>query len=202
MARPREFDKDEALYNAMLMFWKKGYDGTSIPDLLDATGISRSSLYETFTDKQTLFLEAMNRYRQFIGASGIQIILDYLTDAGRENEPAMDVLRKYFNGRIDMALDRRYPGGCFITNIATSLETADEKVRSAVTGYIAKTEETFRAILTRCRENGEIPETSDPDTLAEYLLGVASGINVLARTGRDRSTLEHIVNTALESMKR
>ncbi|HNX58500.1 MAG TPA: helix-turn-helix domain-containing protein, partial [Spirochaetota bacterium] len=104
MARPREFDKDEALYNAMLMFWKKGYDGTSIPDLLDATGISRSSLYETFTDKQTLFLEAMNRYRQFIGTSSIQIILDYLADSGRKNEPAMDVLRKYFNGRIDMAL--------------------------------------------------------------------------------------------------
>lgn len=200
MARPREFNKDDALYKTMLIFWRKGYDGTSIPDLLEAAGISRSSLYETFTDKQTLFIEAMKIYRNFVGSNSIQIILDYLADPVRKNEPAMDIIRKYFNGRIDMALDRRYPGGCFITNTATSLETADEKVRSAVVGYIRKTEDTFRDILNRCRDNGEITRDSDINALTAYLIAIANGINVLSRTGKDRSSLDNIVKTALKNI--
>jgi len=200
MARPKEFNRNEVIYKAMLVFWKKGYDGTSIPDLLEASGISRSSLYETFIDKQNLFLETMKSYRKLIGENGLQLILNYLSDAGCKKESPLNVIHKYFKGRIKTALDPRFPGGCFITNVATTLETADSSVRSAVIDHIKKTEQAFRDILNHCREKGEIPKDSDTEELALYLLGIANGINVLARLGRNMPDLEKIVKTSLDSI--
>jgi TetR/AcrR family transcriptional repressor of nem operon len=200
MARPKEFDKEKALHNTMLTFWKKGYDGTSISDILDATGISRSSLYETFGDKQTLFIEIMDTYRQFIGRGGLNIINDYLLKDNPEENSVIQVFRNYFSSRIDMALDTRYPGGCLITNLATSLETADDKVKNAVRAYIQKIEDTFRALLERGKETGELSPGTDTAAIASYLLGIASGINVLARVRKDRALLENIMNTALDNI--
>jgi TetR/AcrR family transcriptional repressor of nem operon len=185
----------------MLTFWKKGYDGTSIPDILSSMGLSRSSLYETFGDKQTLFLEAMARYRRFIGKSGANIFDDYIRGSASPETTAAGLLREYFRSRIYMALDKRYPGGCFITNVATSLESADDRVKNVVRAHIQNVENAFREVLEKAISSGEISREHDASALAAFLLSVASGINVLARVKKDRAMLEKIVDSAMVQLK-
>lgn len=193
MARPKEFKREEALKEAMKVFWTKGYDSTSISDLTKAMGISRSTMYETFGDKQKLFIETMNCYSHLIGSRR--------TDIFNNSKSVKQGLKDYFNERINMALDEKYPGGCFITNTATSLETADERVKAAIKLSSEKIENEFYALLELGKLKGEIEENKDIRAIARFLLGLVSGINVVARIQKDRSALEDMVKCALEILE-
>ncbi|EKQ57700.1 MULTISPECIES: TetR/AcrR family transcriptional regulator [unclassified Clostridium] len=190
MARPREFNKEEALKQAMKVFWRKGYDSTSVSDLTKAMGISRSSMYETFIDKQNLFIETMNYYSQLVGSRRTVIF--------NTVKSVKQGVKDYLDERINMALDEEYPGGCFITNTATSLETADERVKTAIKLSTEKIENEFFAFLELGKTKGEIGGDKDTRALARFLLGLTSGINVVARVQKNRKVLEDMVKCSLD----
>lgn len=123
IGRSKEFDKVDVLHKAMLVFWEKGYEATSIPDLLEAMELSRSSLYETFVDKETLYVEALRHYKK---------TREYKTNLLVNASSAKAGIRHYFDYHIASAFDENLPRGCLITNATIGLDTPDEQLRTMI----------------------------------------------------------------------
>lgn len=193
MVRTKDFDQEEALRKAMITFWDKGYDATSIPDLMAAMNISRSSLYDTFTDKQSLFIEALSYYLHFLEQRHSAI----LRTAGSVKQG----MRSYFDDIIELALDDEYPGGCFFINTATALGSADERVRAAIEQGVEKVESGLATFLEQGKIRGEIEQSRDTRALARFLLGMICGLNVIARVRKDRKTLEDMASIAMDNIR-
>jgi TetR/AcrR family transcriptional repressor of nem operon len=190
MARPRNFDRDTALQKAMHLFWTKGYEGTSMSDLTEVMGISRSSLYETFGDKQKLFLEALNHYSEQI---------DRKKAASFANAVSMKQgMKNFLFGTVDFLLKQDLPGGCFYTNTATALGTLDESIQLAIQSGLSKNETFFYTILERGKQNGEIDSEQDIQALSRFFVGLVRGMTVVARITKDRKVLEDIVQVGLK----
>lgn len=189
MVRPKQFDREQALRSAMHLFWTKGYEATSIPDLLRHMGLSRSSLYETYGDKRALFIEAFDHYRH---------VGERKRDLLRNAESAREGIRSYFEMHIDFSLDERLPGGCLVTNTAVSLDAdADPDIRRMVEERFAGLEEEFYRLLEKGRRSGELDGRTNSRELARLFNGLSHGISVVARVNRDRRVLEDMVNAAL-----
>ncbi|MEK8130307.1 TetR/AcrR family transcriptional regulator [Paenibacillus filicis] len=192
MVRPLEFDNKQALRAAMQTFWTKGYDGASLPDLLLAMDISRSSLYNTYKDKPTLFQQTLTYYQQTIGASKREA----LTKA----PSAKEGIWQYFYRLLEVALSEEFPGGCYFTNIATSLETADEQTRQQIEDSLRSLEQLFYETLRRGQQQGEFDPEQDMRKKAALLLGLSQGLNVLSRVYKDRERFEPMIHAALEDL--
>ena len=193
MARPREFDETEALSAAMNAFWTNGYDGTSIPDLLQATGLSRSSLYETFGDKAALFEAATDLYVRAHGQPRVEAL--------RGATSAKQGLRRFFDLQIASCLDPKSPNGCLLTNTCTSLSSHEPKIKD----MIRKSRRLFRAeihaLLVRGQKAAEIPPGRDIEALSHMLMAVSFGLNVAARVDPDRHSLQAMANAALKAIE-
>ena len=187
MARPKAFDRDEALGRALDLFWKQGYEATSIVDLVDHLGIGRQSLYDTFGDKHALYLEALDRYGERYG-----------DHAGRlaAEEPVRVALRRYLLGVVDAALsgDGRT---CMMVAAAAERCPADPDVNKRVVGNCASLERAFVARLERAQKAGELGRHQDVTALARYLVNAVHGLNITAKAMRDRAALEQIVDVTL-----
>jgi TetR/AcrR family transcriptional repressor of nem operon len=192
MARPREFDEEEALRNAMVVFWSKGLGATSLTDLTDAMGVSRSSLYAAFGDKETLFARALDLYMGDISAERVRI----LRDAGSVREG----LRDFFEHHIRVALDPRTPPGCLFVNTALEMNAIPENLAEVLSSRAKIGEGAVRALLERGQETGEIPRSKDPRSLALVIVALSYGIHVMARMHADRKKLQAIADTALETV--
>lgn len=192
MVRPREFNKEDALRKAMHLFWTKGYEGTSMTDLTETMGISRSSLYETFGDKRDLFLAALNYYQDHNDVRKAGLISD--TDSVRQN------LKRFLESSIHFALNENLPGGCFITNTATAMGTLDEQIRSIIQSRLKKQEEFFYTLLEQGFQSGEIGPEKDIRALARFYVGLLRGMTVIARVNPERKMLEDIVNIGLQAI--
>ncbi len=192
MVRPKQFNNETALYEAMRIFWTKGYDGTSLPDLLLGMNVSRSSLYNSYQDKQALFHQTLTYYQQTIGASKREA----LTGA----PSAKEGIRQYFNRVIEIALSEELPGGCFFTNVATSLETADEHTRDRINESLKSLENLFYEVLLRGQQTGEIDPNTDIRKQASLLLGLSQGINVLSRVYKEQELFENMIHAALQGI--
>lgn len=189
MARQREFDRGAVLERAMHLFWTKGHDGTSVADLTGGMGLSRSSLYETFGGKDDLFAETVASYVDFVDRRRAHLL--------SRGTSARQALRDYFGRVIDFTMSDRLPGGCYFTNTATALETADARVREIIRRGDERQERDFIECLRRGEASGEIPAGKDVRALAHFLGGVVRGLTVLARMHKQRKVLEDVVAVGL-----
>lgn len=187
MSRNKTFDIDKAIEKAMEVFWEKGYEGTSMQDLVDALGLSRSSIYETFGSKKDLYLVALDRYEDQSN--------DCLGSILYEKGPAKELLTRFFNKVIEHNL----PKSCFMVN-ATLEMTAHPDVSGRVQSNTANSERAFYQLLTRALTNGEIKGNPNLRALSQYLVNVMYGISVSAVTS-DRSTLDNIVSMSLNFLR-
>ncbi|GCE29992.1 putative HTH-type transcriptional regulator YezE [Dictyobacter alpinus] len=192
MARPKEFNRDQVLEKAMGLFWEKGYDGSSVEDLVQCTGIGRGSLYDTFGDKHALYLAALDRYMS--ASSGP------LTALQRYEGPFRDALRDFFEGRIEEAFSGPTRHGCFMVNAGIELAPHDSEVAAKVQAGLDETEEAFYHVLIKAQATGELSWKSDSHRLARFLLNTLLGIRVLSRAHPDRQMLQDIVETALATL--
>lgn len=189
MAGKKAFQPDQALQQAMNLFWERGYEGSSIEDLVTCTGIGRGSLYDTFGDKHSLYLAALDRYcnnnqGQF--------------EAFRQQEGSpREVLARLFQTYIDLLLKDPKHRGCFLVNASVELAPHDPDVRKKVQATYKIWEETFYMLLIKAQAAGELAWTHDPHQFAHFLLGTLISIRVLARSGADREVLQNIAQTAL-----
>lgn len=196
MGRPREFDREHALDQAMNLFWVRGYEGASLQDLLEELGICNSSFYQAFQSKERLFDEVLDRYYHRIGGARAA----RLAAPG----PAIDALRGYFSQLIEFTLDPKFPGGCLVTNTAVLIPAKDpaiaRKISEVVHALRDRLEGAFAGVLERGRSSGELRRDLDARVTARMLVGVVFGLNVMARVFRDRRMMEDAVRGALASV--
>lgn len=188
MARPKEFDPDQALDRAVELFWSKGYEATSIQDLVEALGINRSSLYGTFGDKHALYLAAIDRYcRDVVDPS-----------AGQLDEAAapLEAIRNLFLAIPNLAA-RRGKRGCLLCNAAVERAPLDPDVKAEVSGGFGRLGTAFRRALDRARAAGGLENGADSAALADYLLSGYVGMIVLAKAGRKPAQLRRTAELIL-----
>ena len=177
----------------MNIFWTKGYEGTSVDDLIAAMGISKSSLYQSFGNKQDLFLETINLYLELTDRKRKAVLAN-----ASSVKQGMSV---FFQGVVQFLLDPDHPCGCFYTNTATALGTLDQHIHTVIIQNSAKMEEDFYQFLFQGQSHGEIAAEKDIHSLAKFFVGLVRGISVIARIQKDRATLESIVNTGLKTLE-
>ncbi|UCV17823.1 TetR/AcrR family transcriptional regulator [Ferribacterium limneticum] len=173
MARPREFDKQKALLQAMRLFWSKGYEATSISELLKATGLSKSSLYDTFGSKRELFLEAFDEYRK----ERMRKLHGYLTQC----PTALASIHAFFEMVVEHARNEEQPFGCMSCNEAAELGPHDVEVQQLVEQDFVGMEDSFALAIERGIQDGSISPTKDARKLARFLCASHQGLQIMAR---------------------
>lgn len=149
MARPRKIEKDDALEAAMQAFWRKGYEATSMQDLMDATGLKKGSLYQTFGDKKQLFMDALQRYADQVYFQ----FKDYFRDAPDSKTAVRHFLTKEL---VDFALQETTPKGCFVTNSSVELAPHDDEVRALVQRQNTRMEALFASAIADAQAAGVV----------------------------------------------
>jgi AcrR family transcriptional regulator len=188
--RPREFDIEKALDRALEVFWRKGYEGTSLPDLTRAMGINRPSLYAAFGNKEELFRKALDRYAE--GPAG------YFRQA--LNEPtARAVAERLLAGTADLLTDPRNPRGCLAVQGALACGEAADSVRRELIDRRAAGEAALRDRFCRAVAERDLPADVNCADLARYLVTVIHGMAVQAAGGANREELGPIVEMALRA---
>ncbi|MDN7243888.1 TetR/AcrR family transcriptional regulator [Planococcus shenhongbingii] len=187
MARNREYDEHEVLQKAMELFWRQGYEKTSMQDLVEHMGIHRRSIYDTFGDKHTLYLKALERYEQMVGNS-----------MNSQIKP-LDSVKQSIRRLFEITILRGGPGpkGCLTVNSAVELSLHDDEVAEKVVDSFSKTERLLYELLVSGQESGEIPETLDAEKTSVFFHNSLVGLRVLTKTTDDRQKLESIIDTTL-----
>lgn len=186
--RPREFDSDQALDAALLVFWRHGYEGTSLATLAEAMGINMPSLYAAFGNKQALFHKALERY--------LQQPASYLRKA-LEQPTARSVAQEAFRGAIAMVMHPRHPDGCLLVHGALATSAAAEPIRAELSRLRARAEALVQQRFERAKAERDLPTTSDAAQLARYLMTVIWGLSVQAGGGATQRHLEEVAEMAL-----
>ena len=188
MARTKEFDPEEALDRALDIFWRRGYEGTSLRDLLEGMDISRQSLYDTFGDKRSLFLKVLARYETLAMEGMIQLL------AGKGSLTAIRGFCEYFLAEIVLDTDR---GSCLMASTAIEVGRADPEIQTVVKTYFGRVESAIHAVLAGSMEAGQIAEDRDLRALARHLVNAIHGLGIMGRAGTSRPAMRQMLNAAL-----
>lgn len=190
MARPRTFEPDDAVDRALDVFWSKGYEATSLDDLCEATGLSRSSLYAAFGSKKNLLLQSVARY----GEQRTPIIAKALA------QPLP--LRQAFGRLAEQFIDQIVAGpgrrGCFFGNCAAELPRSERAALAKVREGLFANETLFHEALVRGQQRGELAAEADLRALARYLTSAFQGLRLFGKVNPDRAVLTDIANTMLQ----
>lgn len=189
MARTKDFDENEVLARAMQVFWLKGYNATSMQDLVDSLGISRSSLYDTYTDKHTLFLKALESY-QNSGAARIRDIIDNTTSA-------KETIKKLLELATTELLNDEQQKGCFMVNAEVEVAPHDAEVSKIVCGNDQQMEEAFYQVIQKGKDSGEIKNPEDARALAKFIFNAVKGMRVTAKTTTDKAAFDDIITLTI-----
>jgi AcrR family transcriptional regulator len=190
IGRPRAFDIDEALDRAMKVFWQKGYEGASLPDLTKAMGINRPSLYAAFGNKEALFRKAIDRY-----VAGPAC---HVKEALKE-PTARQVVERLLYGSIDLITDSRNPCGCFMVQSALACGDTSDAIRQELVKRRAASEAALRERFERAVSEGDLPPGSDPADLARYVATLMHGMAVQAAGGTARDELLRVAVMAIRA---
>jgi AcrR family transcriptional regulator len=191
--RPRTYQPEIALGKALDLFRKDGFAATSLDDLSAATGMNRPSLYGAFGDKRELYIKSYQRYRDDARAAMVDIFRDEL--------PIRKRLERIYAVALDIYLSGESgPRGCFTVMTAASEAVADPEIRGMVLEGFSELDKAFATCFRRAKENGELPESTDPAVLAQLASATIHTIAIRARARVPRKELEAIVKGALDVM--
>ena len=186
--RPRGFDADEALGRAVLVFWAQGYEGASLDDLTGAMGITRTSMYRAFGNKEQLFRRALERYTE--GPAS------YVAEAlGRST--AREVAAAFLEGSVRSTTRPDCPPGCLGVQGSLAAGEAGRPARDILRAWREGGTAHLRDRFQRAVDEGDLPSDADPGLLARYLMTVANGIAVQAAGGTAREELQLVADLAL-----
>jgi AcrR family transcriptional regulator len=188
MGRPREFDVDQALDQALHVFWRNGYEGASVADLTAAMGINPPSLYAAFGNKAGLFRKALDRY--------IEQRTKYWQEAFDE-PTARAAVEHLLRGSADFLTEAHNPQGCLIVRSAMLCCETEEAITRELAARRKEGEGRLRERFERARADGEMPPELDPADYARYIMTVLEGMSVRATTGTTREELHKIADLTL-----
>jgi AcrR family transcriptional regulator len=191
--RPRKTDPEEALETAMKVFWKQGFDGTSMNDLSASTGMAKPGLYATFGDKEAVYAKALEKYYAEYGAP---LVEDLITSS----DPLDTVVHRFLREIAGFVVDKSWPGGCFAINSvvncanhSTSLEALGPAIH-----------EMRRAALVQrffaAQNQGELPGNADPAALGEFFAGQVLALGVMGSGGANLKSLNQLIDVAMTAL--
>ncbi|WP_113699215.1 TetR/AcrR family transcriptional regulator [Nonomuraea lactucae] len=190
IGRPRGFDADEALQRAMLVFWAQGYEGASLDDLTAAMGITRTSMYRAFGNKENLFRKALKRYTE--GPAS------YFAKA-LEQPTAKDVATAFLGGTVRSTTRPDCPAGCLGVQGSLAAGESGRHARDTLTAWREEGTAHLQDRFQRAVDEGDLPTGADPGSLARYLMTVANGIAVQAAGGTAHDDLQLVADMALHT---
>ena len=177
----------------MELFWEKGYETTSVQNLVDRMGINRFSMYDTFGSKHELFVRAIERYREVIVAT----VLTELEDS----EQGIGSIRAYFSMLVDHLSSSKGKMSCLVVNSLAERAAHDGEIEECVRRNITKLEKALKKAVERAQNRGEIGRERDSQDLAEYLVTNVIGLNVLAKAEPHRDRLERNVEIIIGALR-
>ncbi|XMN06051.1 TetR/AcrR family transcriptional regulator [Streptomyces griseobrunneus] len=190
MARTKEFDPEAALQSALQLFWQRGYEATSMADLVEHLGIGRASIYATFGNKRELYLKALDRYSENCDAG----LLGELSQPGPALPAVRGVVRHFATEANSHELRSK---GCFVTNTAAELGAHDPAAARRVEASWDHIETLLRSALVRAQAQGELPADRDPRALARMLLVLMQGLRVVGKASNDPGRVRDAAEQAL-----
>lgn len=192
--RPRSFDRDTALERALMVFWKHGYDATSIALLTEAMGIGAPSLYAAFGDKRALFDAALDSYSKTYGAFIVQTL--------RADASARVTVERLLREAAAMFTGKDHPPGCLVITAATNCAPQSAPVQKRLRSFRALTVRALEEKMESDKAGGELPPGVDAHALALFYSSVLQGMSAQARDGASRAELEAVVSAALRAWPR
>lgn len=187
MARPKEFDRDEALDRALDVFWTKGFEATTVQDLVGATGVQRQSLYDTFGDKTALYLAALDRYSERTGERARAL--------ERPTTSPIALLRQTFVQAAEEAASGAK--GCMVVAAAQELGGHSPMVRDCVQASIQRWERAFTTLVKHAQAVGEVPASVDAEGAARTLVTLLWGFRAMTHGGSSEAWLRSVVDSVL-----
>ena len=191
MARPREFDRQEVLRKATLVFWEKGYADTTLDDLDRATGLHRGSIYNAFGDKRQLYLACLDHYGEQEMTGATQLL---------ESGPAPETIGRLFAGLVDSVAEGGKRRGCLLCNASIEEAPFDLEVEARVLAHIGSLRHAFGRGLAAHRPPGSAAARAAQERLADHLTASYMGLWVLAKAGFPESALRNVVAAVLQSL--
>lgn len=188
----KKFDVPQTLNKAMHVFWSRGYEATSVQDLIDQMGINRGSMYSTFGDKRSLFIAALRMYDTEFRKVQLATI--------ERKHPGRAGIQALFDGWIETLANDPGHGGCFLTNTALELAAHDPEIGAMVAESQEDIENFFFRQIRRGQESGDIPNDRNPAELARTLLAMLLGLLVLGRSRLDAALWHSIVDGAMTTL--
>jgi TetR/AcrR family transcriptional repressor of nem operon len=177
MPRPKKYDPEVVVEKAMHVFWEKGYEATSVQDLVEATGINRFSMYQTFGDKRGLFLQALGYY--------FRHVLPQIVHLSEKSSGGVATIRRYFEALETTVTSPLGHRGCFGQNAGVELARKDERALEPLNSMYAELGRNFERSLQTARERGAIGDETPVTEIARFLVTIAQGMILMAKTGRD-----------------
>ncbi|MDR0225360.1 MAG: TetR/AcrR family transcriptional regulator [Burkholderiaceae bacterium] len=192
--RTKDFDPDDIADAAMQVFWQRGYAATSVQDLVDGTGLSRSSLYGTFESKQGLYQQALRRY-EAVTTANVQLL------AGPGPAPAL--MRRLLERVAEDEIGDPRHRGCLVANATLELAGHDEAVAALVAHNFQRLQKALEALIVRGQQEGDIAQAHKPRALARFIVGTMQGLRVLGKGSaprQRRQCLQDVIDVALTAL--
>ncbi len=192
MPRTEVFNKDLVITQARDVFWAKGYNGTSMQDLVDATGLNRSSIYNSFGSKMELFRTCLSQYQ---GTN-----FDYIEQVFCNANSPLEGIRKFFVGAVHQIVGDKNGKGCMVVNCSTEMANQDSNVASWLGLNQDKMIQVFNSVLNKAQQKGELSASKDPELLAHYLVSFTQGLRVTGTHNKDKKVLLAMVDHVMASL--
>ena len=191
MGRNISFNKEHALDKAMHLFWEKGYDATSISDLIEAMGVSRSTLYSSFGDKDELF----------------KLVLEHYKKRGQEKRSLLfsginvkESLKAFFYQHIEKCYSDDIPNSCIITNSSLLIGNIDSSIEKILIHDFNELEKVFKEVVEKGKEIGEIPPEVNCNLVAYSLLSLNHSINLMSKYKKEKSLAYKLVDKTIADL--
>jgi len=191
MARPAEFDRTKALEAAMKLFWARGYSATSLPDLLAAMGIARSSFYASFKTKRALFMECL----ELFGDRTLAIV-----DQDARKMPAAALPRAFFEATLLDVSKRKANQGCMIVNTVLELADVDQELNQLATVKLDAIENAFAQAFEQAQQKGQLNTSHSSQELASMVMTINLGLRVQSRQKQSSQQLKTIIENSLSML--
>lgn len=194
MARPVEFVYEDVLTNAMEQFWREGFEASSVQKLLDATGINRGTLYNSFGDKDTFFRSCLGHYDALVQKD---------LDATLNNDQldAWAAIEAYFQTAVLGVSAKKRAMGCLLVNSFCESINYDKDLQKVVRGYYNNIRKAFLARTKQAEKAGKLAKSVNAELAADVLMNTLSGVRVGSREGKAPKQLGSIIDVALNSLK-
>ncbi len=193
MARPRAFDENTVLDRALNLFWYRGYEATSMQQLVDALGINRASLYDSFGDKYQLYRRVLDRYRE-----RTQNMICSLLNQAR---PAPELIREFLEGAVLASCTDCQSKGCFFINSSVELAPHDADIAQLVLDNQQVLETSLETLIRRGQAEGDINPAHSSVDLARFVYNTLTGLKTTGKSNRDEAALRSVVNITIAALR-